>query len=85
MSDQSLASSAWGMSLVGLIPATDNRPDGNAYVPGDVVTMYDGTTVEVLNTDALGIDPYSLSGWLQTGLDEMVKAPRLRMLGFQVM
>jgi leucyl aminopeptidase len=40
--------------LVGLIPATDNRPDGNAYVPGDVVTMFDGTTVEVLNTDAEG-------------------------------
>lgn len=40
--------------IVGLIPATDNRPDGNAYVPGDVVTMYDGTTVEVLNTDAEG-------------------------------
>lgn len=40
--------------LVALIPATDNRPDGNAYVPGDVITMYDGTTVEVLNTDAEG-------------------------------
>jgi len=40
--------------VIGLIPATDNRPDGNAYVPGDVVTMYDGTTVEVLNTDAEG-------------------------------
>jgi len=40
--------------VVGLIPATDNRPDGNAYVPGDVITMYDGTTVEVLNTDAEG-------------------------------
>jgi leucyl aminopeptidase len=40
--------------VVGLIPATDNRPDGNAYVPGDVVTMFDGTTVEVLNTDAEG-------------------------------
>lgn len=40
--------------IVGLIPATDNRPDGNAYVPGDVVTMFDGTTVEVLNTDAEG-------------------------------
>jgi leucyl aminopeptidase len=40
--------------LVGLIPATDNRPDGNAYVPGDVITMFDGTTVEVLNTDAEG-------------------------------
>ncbi len=40
--------------MVGLIPATDNRPDGNAYVPGDVITMYDGSTVEVLNTDAEG-------------------------------
>ncbi len=40
--------------IIGLIPATDNRPDGNAYVPGDIITMYDGTTVEVLNTDAEG-------------------------------
>ena len=40
--------------IVGLVPATDNRPDGNAYVPGDVITMYDGSTVEVLNTDAEG-------------------------------
>ncbi len=40
--------------VVGLVPATDNRPDGNAYVPGDVITMYDGSTVEVLNTDAEG-------------------------------
>jgi len=40
--------------VIGLIPATDNRPDGNAYVPGDVVRMFDGTTVEVLNTDAEG-------------------------------
>lgn len=40
--------------VIGLIPATDNRPDGNAYTPGDVITMYDGSTVEVLNTDAEG-------------------------------
>ncbi len=40
--------------VVALIPATDNRTDGNAYVPGDVITMYDGTTVEVKNTDAEG-------------------------------
>lgn len=40
--------------VIGLVPATDNRPDGNAYVPGDVVRMYDGSTVEVLNTDAEG-------------------------------
>ena len=40
--------------LIGLIPATDNRPHGNAYVPGDVITMFDGTTVEIKNTDAEG-------------------------------
>ena len=42
------------LHLMALIPATDNRPDGNAYTPGDVIRMYDGTTVEVLNTDAEG-------------------------------
>ena len=40
--------------VIGLIPATDNRPGGNAYAPGDVITMHSGTTVEVLNTDAEG-------------------------------
>ncbi len=40
--------------VIGLIPATDNRPGGNAYVPGDVVTMHNKMTVEVLNTDAEG-------------------------------
>lgn len=40
--------------VVALVPATDNRPSGNAYAPGDVITMHDGTTVEVLNTDAEG-------------------------------
>ena len=40
--------------VVGLIPATDNRPDGNAYAPGDVIRMHDNTTVEVLNCDAEG-------------------------------
>ncbi|MFA6261555.1 MAG: leucyl aminopeptidase [Bacteroidia bacterium] len=40
--------------VVALIPATDNRPGGDAYTPGDVVTMFDKQTVEVLNTDAEG-------------------------------
>ncbi len=40
--------------LVGLIPSTDNRPGGNAITPGDVISISDGTTVEVLNTDAEG-------------------------------
>ncbi len=49
-----IAKSKLPIYLIGLIPATDNRPDGNAYVPGDIIKMYDGTTVEVLNTDAEG-------------------------------
>ncbi len=40
--------------IIGLIPATDNRPGQTAYTPGDIITMYDGTTIEVLNTDAEG-------------------------------
>jgi leucyl aminopeptidase len=40
--------------VVGLIPATENRPDGNAITPGDVITMFSGKTVEILNTDAEG-------------------------------
>jgi leucyl aminopeptidase len=40
--------------LVGLVPSTDNRPGGNAYTQGDVITMHNGKTVEVANTDAEG-------------------------------
>jgi len=49
-----LAKSNMPYHVIGLVPATDNRPGGNAYVPGDVVKMRDGLTVEVLNTDAEG-------------------------------
>jgi leucyl aminopeptidase len=49
-----LASNKVPVHVVGIIPATDNRPDGNAYVPGDVIRMFDNSTVEVLNTDAEG-------------------------------
>jgi leucyl aminopeptidase len=42
------------LHIIGLIPATDNRPGGNAITPGDIITMHDGTTVEIKNTDAEG-------------------------------
>jgi leucyl aminopeptidase len=38
----------------GLVPASENLPDGQANKPGDIVTAMDGTTIEVLNTDAEG-------------------------------
>jgi leucyl aminopeptidase len=40
--------------VIALVPATDNRPGGNAYVPGDIITMMSGLTVEMLNADAEG-------------------------------
>ncbi len=42
------------INVVGLIPATENMPDGMALKPGDVVTSMSGQTIEVLNTDAEG-------------------------------
>jgi len=50
----SLAKSKSIAYVIGLIPAVENRPGGEAYVPGDVITMMNGTSVEVLNTDAEG-------------------------------
>lgn len=40
--------------LVAFLPLTDSRPGFNAFAADDVLTMYDGTTVEVVNTDAEG-------------------------------
>ena len=40
--------------IIGLIPATDNQIGERALAPGDVIRMYSGATVEVLNTDAEG-------------------------------
>ena len=51
---QAIASNKLPYYVIGLNPATDNRPSGNAYAPGDVITMHSGKTVEVMNTDAEG-------------------------------
>ena len=40
--------------LMAFLPLTDNRPGKNAYAADDILTMYDGTTVEITNTDAEG-------------------------------
>ena len=42
------------LHLIGLIPVTDNRPGGNAYTQGDIITMFNKMTVEIGNTDAEG-------------------------------
>jgi leucyl aminopeptidase len=42
------------INLVGLVPASENLPDGAANKPGDIVTSMSGKTIEILNTDAEG-------------------------------
>ena len=42
------------INLVGIVPAAENMPGGNASRPGDVVTSMSGQTIEILNTDAEG-------------------------------
>jgi leucyl aminopeptidase len=42
------------LTITATVPMAENMPSGSAYRPGDVLTMYGGKTVEVLNTDAEG-------------------------------
>jgi leucyl aminopeptidase len=42
------------LDITATVPMVENMPSGTAYRPGDVLTMYGGKTVEVLNTDAEG-------------------------------
>jgi leucyl aminopeptidase len=42
------------INVVALVPATENLPSGRATKPGDVLRMYSGKTVEIINTDAEG-------------------------------
>ena len=42
------------VNVVGWVPTAENMPSGSAIRPGDVLTMYSGKRVEVLNTDAEG-------------------------------
>jgi leucyl aminopeptidase len=43
-----------GISVTGLVAATENMAGGSAMRPGDVLTALNGETIEVLNTDAEG-------------------------------
>ncbi|MCV0393143.1 MAG: leucyl aminopeptidase [Nitrosopumilus sp.] len=42
------------INLVGIIPSVENMPGGESYRPGDIIKLYNGKTVEILNTDAEG-------------------------------
>ena len=51
---KALGSLDLSINVVALIPAVENMPSGSSYRPGDIIRMYNGKTVEVLNTDAEG-------------------------------
>jgi len=42
------------LNVVGIVAACENMPSGRATKPGDIVTAMNGTTIEILNTDAEG-------------------------------
>ncbi|MDP1773396.1 MAG: leucyl aminopeptidase [Methylobacter sp.] len=42
------------LNIIGLIPSSENMPDGDANKPGDIVTSMSGKTIEIVNTDAEG-------------------------------
>ncbi len=42
------------LNIIGIVPSSENLPDGDANKPGDIVTSMAGLTIEILNTDAEG-------------------------------
>ena len=42
------------LNVIGIVPSSENLPDGAANKPGDIVTSMAGKTIEIINTDAEG-------------------------------
>jgi len=51
---KAIASLGLQVNVVGIIPSVENMPSSSSYRPGDIIRMYNGKTVEILNTDAEG-------------------------------
>jgi leucyl aminopeptidase len=51
---RAVASMKLGVNVVGILPSVENMPSSTSYRPGDIIRMFNGKTVEVLNTDAEG-------------------------------
>jgi leucyl aminopeptidase len=62
------------IDLVAVIPSTENMPSGTAIKPGDIITQYNGKTVEINNTDAEGrlILADALAYAIEQGADRVV-------------
>jgi len=74
-----IAALAPPVRVVAIIPTTENMPGGAAVKPGDVLTIRNGKTVEVLNTDAEGrlvlADGLSLA--VEAGVDAIIDVATL--------
>jgi len=51
---KAVASLGLHVNVIGIIPSVENMPSSSSYRPGDIIKMYNGKTVEILNTDAEG-------------------------------
>ena len=51
---QAVAEFGLKLNVIGVVPSSENLPDGDANKPGDIVTSMAGKTIEILNTDAEG-------------------------------
>jgi leucyl aminopeptidase len=62
------------LDLIAVVPSTENMPSGTAIKPGDIITQYNGKTVEVNNTDAEGrlILADALAYAIEQGADRIV-------------
>ena len=62
------------INVTAIVPTCENMPDGNSYVPGNIVRIMNGKTIEIVNTDAEGrmILADALSYATQEGLSPIV-------------
>jgi leucyl aminopeptidase len=67
------------LDLIAIVPSTENMPSGTAIKPGDIITQYNGKTVEVNNTDAEGrlILADALAYAAEQGVDRIVDVATL--------
>jgi leucyl aminopeptidase len=67
------------VNLITVIPSTENMPSGRATKPGDIVTAYNGKTIEIDNTDAEGrlILADALSYCIELGAERVVNLATL--------
>jgi leucyl aminopeptidase len=71
---RAIAELGLAVNLIAVIPSTENMPSGTAVKPGDIITQYNGKTVEVNNTDAEGrlILADALAYAIEQGADRVV-------------